>query len=115
MENHEEEVVENDVEEHDEESCKINPLNGYMGKEIRNPVKAIRDHCLECSTGAVSEIRNCVIKSCGLYPFRLGKNPYRNQNLSEEARAARVARGRAMAAARPKKVVEAVPVKKLRV
>jgi len=115
MENHEEEVEETIEEEHDEEACKINPLEGYTGKEIHNPVKAIRDHCSECSTGAVSEIRNCVVKSCSLYPFRLGKNPYRSQNLSEEARQARVERGRAMAAARPKKVVVEAPVKKLRV
>ena len=115
MENLEEEVVENDVEEHDEESCKINALEGFTGEEIHNPVKAIRAKCLDCSTGAVSEIRECLIGNCPLYPFRLGKNPYRNQNLSEEARQARVERGRKMAAMRPKKVVEEVPVRKLRV
>lgn len=39
------------------------------------PVKAIRQHCLECSGGSPSEVRNCVILDCPLYAFRLGKNP----------------------------------------
>lgn len=109
------ETMEEEVIEGDEESCKINPLEGFNGDEIHNPVKAIRAKCLECSCGAVSEIKKCLITNCALFPFRLGKNPYRAQNLSDEARAARVERGRAMAAARPKKVVVEVPVKKLRV
>lgn len=41
------------------------------------PLKAIRKNCLECSSNNASEVNNCIIKDCALYPFRLGKNPNR--------------------------------------
>lgn len=41
------------------------------------PIKAIRKKCLECSGNQPSEVRNCLINNCPLYPFRLGKNPNR--------------------------------------
>ena len=53
--------------------------------EITNPVKAIRAFCLECSNGATSEIKNCPIHKCPPYPFRMGKNPYRQRReMTEE-------------------------------
>lgn len=39
------------------------------------PIKAIRAKCLDCSNNQYSEIRECQIKSCSLYPYRLGKRP----------------------------------------
>lgn len=41
------------------------------------PIKAIRKHCLECSSGSPGEVKDCIINDCPLYPFRLGKNPNR--------------------------------------
>lgn len=41
------------------------------------PVKAIRKHCLGCSNDSVKEVKECIIKECPLYPYRLGKNPNR--------------------------------------
>ncbi len=41
------------------------------------PIKAIRAKCLDCSGNHPSEVRNCVITDCPLYPYRLGKNPNR--------------------------------------
>lgn len=41
------------------------------------PIKAIRAKCLECSGNQPSEVRNCLITECPLYPFRMGKNPNR--------------------------------------
>ena len=41
------------------------------------PIKAIRAKCLECSGGQPSEVRECLITDCPLYPFRMGKNPNR--------------------------------------
>jgi hypothetical protein len=41
------------------------------------PIKAIRAHCLECSSGQPSEVRNCIIPECPLFPYRFGKNPNR--------------------------------------
>ena len=55
---------------------------------IRNTsvLKAIRQKCVEdCCAGYVSEANNCLSPSCPLYPFRMGKNPYRKpRQLSEE-------------------------------
>lgn len=53
--------------------------------EITNPVKAIRAFCLECSCGSTSEIKECPVVKCPLYPFRFGKNPYRQRReMTEE-------------------------------
>ena len=44
---------------------------------MSTPIKAIRAKCLDCSGGHPSEVKNCVILDCSLYPFRMGKNPNR--------------------------------------
>ena len=50
-----------------------------------NPVKAIREKCLECSNGSVREVELCPVTGCALYPFRFGKNPYRTpRDMTEE-------------------------------
>ena len=62
--------------------------------EIRNPVKAIRAHCLDCSYSA-KEVELCPVEACALHPFRLGKNPYRKPQVSkmtDEQKAAAAAR-----------------------
>lgn len=46
-------------------------------KIITNPVKAIRAKCLDCCCGSYSEVEQCTATACALYPFRMGKNPYR--------------------------------------
>ncbi len=46
-------------------------------KQRLTPIKAIRAKCLECSGGQPSEVRNCTIVDCPLYPYRFGKNPNR--------------------------------------
>lgn len=48
-----------------------------MNNLILTPVKAIRKHCIECSCGQHSEVKKCVITTCPLYPYRMGKNPSR--------------------------------------
>jgi len=37
------------------------------------PLEAIRKKCLQCSNYQYSEVANCPIKDCPLYPFRFGK------------------------------------------
>ena len=50
-----------------------------------NPVKAIREFCMECSGGSSSEVKNCPVYECPLYAFRFGKNPYRQRReMTEE-------------------------------
>ncbi len=42
-----------------------------------SPLKSIRAKCVECSAGKPSEIRDCTVIDCPLFPYRLGKNPNR--------------------------------------
>ena len=42
-----------------------------------NPLRAIREKCLDCSCQQPIEVKECTVATCALYPFRLGKNPYR--------------------------------------
>ena len=52
-----------------------------------NPVKAIREKCLDCCYGQKEEVKLCPCTECPIYPYRLGKNPYRQRkNLTEEER-----------------------------
>ena len=44
---------------------------------VTNPVKAIRGKCLDCCCGSVAEVKSCTATACALFPFRMGKNPYR--------------------------------------
>jgi hypothetical protein len=61
-----------------------------MGFEPTPVLKAIRTKCLDCSGGSYGEVADCLVKSCALYPFRMGKNPWRAE-LSAEQRAERAA------------------------
>lgn len=52
---------------------------------ITNPIKAIRAFCLECSCGSTAEVKSCPVEKCPLFPFCLGKNPYRQRReMTEE-------------------------------
>ncbi len=57
--------------------------------DLTNPVKAIRAKCLDCCCGQQNEVKLCPAKDCPCWPFRFGKNPYRQKReLTEEQRAA---------------------------
>jgi len=48
---------------------------------------AIRAKCMDCSCYQRSEIENCTVTKCALYPFRFGRNPWRKTvELTEERR-----------------------------
>ena len=57
-----------------------------------NPIKAIRQNCIDCMAGAITEITRCVVKTCALHPFRMGKDPSRKRLMSEDQRQAASAR-----------------------
>ena len=63
-----------------------------MSMEIEyktNPVKAIREKCLDCCCGSYLEVEKCNIENCPLFPFRFGKNPFRQKReMTEEQRKA---------------------------
>lgn len=62
------------------------------------PMKAIREKCLDCCCGSATEVNLCTITDCALYPFRMGKNPYRkNRERSPEELEALRERGKAWA------------------
>lgn len=44
-----------------------------------NPLKAIREKCLDCMCGSPVEVQRCVCPDCPLFPFRFGKNPFRKK------------------------------------
>jgi hypothetical protein len=60
----------------------------------------IRARCLDCCVYQPEEVRKCVSVACPNWPYRMGSNPFRNQNVSDEDREARRVRGRALAARR---------------
>ena len=60
-------------------------------KKYKSPAKAIREFCIECmggrdNKGSMKLVRECVSKTCALFEFRLGTNPYHKQTLSTEQR-----------------------------
>jgi len=53
------------------------------------PLKAIRANCLDCSGGSPAEVKLCGITDCPLRPYRLGRNPFRQERvLTSEQRVA---------------------------
>ena len=66
--------------------------------EATTPIKAIKAKCLDCCCGQREEVRECPAKECPLWQFRLGKNPNRARNMTDEQRKAaaeRLAKARA--------------------
>lgn len=63
-----------------------------MSTEIKSPVKAIREFCLECCGYNATDVKNCTSKDCPLKPFRFGKNPFVKRELTDEQREKAVAR-----------------------
>ena len=45
----------------------------------QNPLKAIREKCLDCCCGNAAEVRKCVADDCALWPFRMSTNPFRKK------------------------------------
>ena len=57
--------------------------------KITNPLKAIRQNCLECAGESATEVKLCPCTNCPMHPFRFGKNPFRKKReMTEEQRAA---------------------------
>lgn len=57
-----------------------------------NPVKVIREKCLDCCCGSMKQVELCPCESnCPLWPFRFGKNPFRKKVQKTEEQKARFA------------------------
>jgi hypothetical protein len=46
---------------------------------VQNPLKAIREKCLDCCCGNAAEVRKCVADDCALWPYRMATNPFRKK------------------------------------
>jgi hypothetical protein len=59
----------------------------------QNPLKAIREKCLDCCCANAAEVRKCMAVDCALWPFRMGTNPFRKKReLSVEQKRERAER-----------------------
>jgi len=73
-------------------------MKRYQPKKQKKPVKAIREHCIECMGGRGSGqntsklIEECGSPDCALFGFRFGKNPNHTQNLTDAQRKERAER-----------------------
>jgi hypothetical protein len=47
------------------------------------PVKAIRAKCLDCCCGEHRRVRECLVRVCALWPYRMGTRPRREQEKSQ--------------------------------
>jgi len=64
---------------------------------VCSPILAVvRAKCLDCCGGQSDEVRKCISIRCALWPYRMGSNPFRTVNLTDEERERRRARGKAM-------------------
>lgn len=50
-----------------------------------NPMKGIRRKCIDCSGGLAAEVDRCPAYACPLWPFRMGKNPFRKAKPAPQA------------------------------
>lgn len=48
--------------------------------KILTPLKAIRKHCLECSGDSFKHARECHLRDCPLWPYRMGHRPRKGEN-----------------------------------
>ena len=39
------------------------------------PIKSIRAKCIDCCCGDLREVRECPIKDCPLWSYRMGRRP----------------------------------------
>jgi hypothetical protein len=55
--------------------------SGFLSLNFRarNPLKALREKCLDCCCANAAEVRKCVAVDCALWPFRMGTNPFRKK------------------------------------
>ena len=61
-------------------------LKEEVGERRISQGRAIKIHCKGCCGD--QQVEGCEIPDCVLYPFRLGKNPYRTKRvMSEEQKA----------------------------
>jgi hypothetical protein len=59
------------IENPGDTSCK----QGEPSMDRLTPVQSIREKFRDCTSNQLREIRECRIKTCALWPYRMGKRP----------------------------------------
>lgn len=54
-------------------------ITRYKAK-VTSPLSGIRAKCVECQGGQVQAVNRCKAKSCPLWLFREGGNPFHKRN-----------------------------------
>lgn len=89
---------EEELEVDEEEELELTSDTSADSKKM-SPLRAIKLRCIDCCGGSYNEVKVCPSVGCALYPFRTGKNPFREKRvLTEEQRQAaaeRLAKARA--------------------
>jgi hypothetical protein len=65
-----------------------------LGHKAMPVLTAIKAKCLDCSGGNKAEVRDCLVRNCALFPFRMGTNPWRPPASEARREAARRSAGR---------------------
>ncbi len=60
-----------------------------LGHTAMSPTKALRLRCLDCCCGQTAEVRACTTLDCPAWPFRMGRNPWREPPSEERLEALR--------------------------
>jgi len=61
------------------------PIKELEGREYEaSPLRAIRLKCMDCCCEQAKEVRQCQCTACAIWPFRMGRNPFRTRELSDE-------------------------------
>lgn len=48
-------------------------------------LRVIREKCLDCVCGVVPEVKRCPSEDCPLWPYRMGKNPFKVRTPNDTA------------------------------
>ena len=63
----------------------ISDTEDHLKNHIKKPMlKIIREKCMDCCTNQTSEVRLCAYTDCALWPYRMGKNPFRKHKITHE-------------------------------
>jgi hypothetical protein len=59
-----------------------------LGHEGQPLLQVIRANCKECAGYSEAEVRRCRLVKCLFWPYRMGSNPFRTREMSDEQRIA---------------------------
>ena len=64
---------------------KITPLEWSAIGHAKKPIlKVIRARCIDCCAGNYSEVKKCEAIECPSWPYRTGKNPFRQKGANDD-------------------------------